>query len=61
MSLTKNQQQKMKKMPIIESKVRKSKDGKYLVHQTEITTIKPIQYYETILDDAEHVRKTRVR
>ena len=56
MSLTKNQQQKMKKMPIIESRVRRSKDGKFLVHKTEITTIKPIQYYETVLEDAQQAQ-----
>lgn len=57
MSLTKTQQQKMKNMPIIESRVRRSKDGKFLVHKTEITTIKPIQYYETVLEDAHSAQK----
>lgn len=46
----------MKKMPIIESRVRRSKDGKFLVHKTEITTIKPIQYYETVLEDAQQAQ-----
>jgi hypothetical protein len=33
----------------------KSKDGKYLIHRVEITTIKPMAYYETILHGKEEV------
>jgi hypothetical protein len=50
MSFTEKQTESLKKMPFIESHVAKSKDGKYLVHKTTITHIKPIQYYEAVLE-----------
>lgn len=38
-----------KKTPLIETRITKSKDGKWLIHRTIITDIKPISYYEQIL------------
>lgn len=35
--------------PIVESKIRKSKDGKWIIHETIITDIKPATYYEKVL------------
>lgn len=40
-------------MPIIKTRVTKSKDGKYLIHRTEIVTIKPLAYYEAIVSNNE--------
>lgn len=39
----------MKEMPLIKSEIRKSKDGKWMLHVTKITHIKPVAYYEAIL------------
>jgi hypothetical protein len=39
----------LKNMPLIQTNVSKSKDGKWIINKTTITTIKPIQYFETIL------------
>jgi len=36
--------------PAIETRVLKSKDGKYLLHKTIITDIRPVQYFEKVLD-----------
>lgn len=36
--------------PIIETQVMKSKDGRYLIHKTVITDIKPINYYKKVFD-----------
>ncbi|MBT5424311.1 hypothetical protein HOK76_07475 [archaeon] len=36
--------------PIVESKVMKSKDGRYIIHKTVITDIKPINYYKKVFD-----------
>ena len=36
-------------MPLIQTFVTKSKDGKWVINKTTITTIKPVQYFETIL------------
>ncbi len=51
--LTTKQEKNVKKMPYIETKFEKSKDGKYLIHKTIITTIRPIGYYEAIVNEAK--------
>ena len=38
------------KMPIVETFIRKSKDGKYIIHKTVITDIKPKNYYEKVFE-----------
>ncbi len=43
------QKKKYDDAPIIESFISKSKDGKYLLHKTVITHIKPVAYYEAVL------------
>ena len=50
MELGEKRIEQLAKMPVIESRVFKSKDGKYLVSKTIITSIKPVAYYQTILD-----------
>ena len=40
----------LKKMPVIETVVFKSKDGKYVVNKTTITDIKPVNYFQAVLD-----------
>jgi len=36
--------------PITETQISKSKDGKYIIHKTIITDIKPVKYYEKVLE-----------
>lgn len=50
MSMSEKQEQRIKRMPVIETQVRKSKDGKYLLHRTVITHIRPMAYYQAILE-----------
>ncbi|MFP4656990.1 MAG: hypothetical protein ACLFNK_05435 [Candidatus Woesearchaeota archaeon] len=50
MELGKKKLESLRKMPVIESKVRKSKDGSYIINQTTITSIKPVEYYQAVLD-----------
>lgn len=38
-------------MPYIETRVSKSKDGKWVVHKTTITSIKPVKYFEAVLSN----------
>tara|TARA_Y100001963_G_scaffold104015_1_gene143312 strand:+ start:165 stop:341 length:177 start_codon:yes stop_codon:yes gene_type:complete len=38
------------KGPILETTITKSKDGKYVIHKTIVTDIKPIKYYEKVLE-----------
>jgi hypothetical protein len=49
MGLTTTKEEQLRKQPIIETHVRKSMDGKFILHKTVITHIKPVQYYESIL------------
>ena len=49
MGLSDKKEKQLRKMPIIENKVFVSKDKRFLVHQTRITNIKPVQYYEKVL------------
>ena len=39
------------KKPIIETRINKSKDGKWLIHRTVIVDIKPIAYLKEIIKD----------
>jgi len=55
MGLTNKKEDQLRKMPIVQARIMKSKDGKYLIHRTEITTIRPMAYYETILHGKEEV------
>jgi hypothetical protein len=50
MGLTTKKEEQLKKMPHIETKMMKSKDGKLLIHKTIITDIKPTEYYKVIMD-----------
>ena len=49
MVLTEREESNVRKMPIIEEKIQKSADGKFIVHKTVITWIKPVGYYEKVL------------
>ena len=49
MGLTNKREEQLRSMPLIESRVLRSKDGKYLVHKTVITDIKPMAYYDAVL------------
>ena len=51
MGLTNKKEDQLKNMPVIEARIVKSKDGKYIIHKTTITTIRPVLYYEKVLED----------
>lgn len=53
MSFTENQEKNIKKMPMIESFINKSKDGKFIIHKTVMTHIKPIQYWQAVIEGNE--------
>lgn len=55
MGLSDKKEQQLRKMPMIESRLSKSKDGKYLIHRTVITHIRPVAYYEAVLTDKERL------
>ena len=39
--------------PAVQSSVNVSKDGKWLIHKTTITDIKPVSYFEKVLDSID--------
>lgn len=47
--LTEKRKEKLARMPLMESKIFKSKDGNYIVHKTLITDIKPVKYYDKVM------------
>ncbi len=55
MGLSNKREEQLKQMPLMRSRVTKSKDGKFLIHKVEITTIKPAAYYEAVLRNEESV------
>ena len=50
MEFSEKRLEQIKNMPIVESKVLKSKDGKFVIHKTIITDIKAVKYYEAVLE-----------
>ncbi|MFP4119021.1 MAG: hypothetical protein ACLFTH_03115 [Candidatus Woesearchaeota archaeon] len=52
MGLTSKKEEQLRKMPNVESVFSKSKDGKYLIHRTIITTVRPVEYFEKVLDSS---------
>ncbi len=51
MGLTNKREDQLKKMPLVEAKITRSKDGKYMIHKTIITHIKPTEYYKAVMDN----------
>lgn len=43
---------KLVNMPIIKTTVIRSKSGRFIIHRTEITDIRPVKYYDKMLNDA---------
>jgi len=55
MGLSNKKEEQLRQMPIINTKIAKSKDGKFLLHKTEIVTIKPLAYYEAVVSNKDDV------
>ncbi|MFT4312064.1 MAG: hypothetical protein ACMXYF_02445 [Candidatus Woesearchaeota archaeon] len=53
MGLSDKKEEQLKKMPTLEFVTRKSKDGRFIIHKTIVTDIKPISYYEKVLNGQE--------
>lgn len=49
MGLTYKKEQQLKRMPIIQGRIKASRNGRYIIQQTVITNVKPIEYYNAIL------------
>ena len=49
MELSEKKLEQLNKQPIVESSIRRSDDGKWIVHKTTITDIKPVTFFEKVL------------
>ena len=47
--LSKTKLEQLNKQPIIETVLGKSEDGKWIIHKTIITDIRPSSYFEKVL------------
>ncbi len=60
MGLSEKQEETLKQMPIIKTDVLRSKDGKWLIHKTTITHIKPVSYYKAIIEKRAPVEEAPI-
>lgn len=42
--------EQLNRQPVLETSVSKSEDGKWMIHKTIITDIKPVSYFEKALN-----------
>ncbi len=49
-AFSKTRVEQLNKQPILENQITKSEDGKWIIHRTIITDIKPVSYFEKVLD-----------
>lgn len=50
MSLTEKKIEQLKKMPLIQTRIRRLKESNLILHQTIISDVRPIEYYEAVVD-----------
>jgi hypothetical protein len=55
MGLSNKKEEQLRQMPIIQNRIKTSKNGKYVIHQTVITNVKPIEYYKAVLANTAKV------
>ncbi len=48
--LSESKIEQLNKQPIIETSIKKSEDGRFVIHRTIITDIRPTKYYEKVLE-----------
>ncbi len=48
--------EQLNRQPIIESSVRKSKNGQWVIHKTVITDIKPVSYFQKVMEGRAAVK-----
>jgi hypothetical protein len=49
LELSQKKIEQLQKAPIVETHVGKSQDGKWIIHRTSITDIKPVSYFEKVM------------
>ncbi len=61
MGLTNKKEEQLRRMPLMETRISKSKDGKYVIHKTIITTIRHVEYYKKVLENEGTIDETEVQ
>jgi len=51
MALSEKKIEELEKQPIVETKIGKSLDGRWVIHKTVITDIKPVSYMEKVMEN----------
>ncbi|MFT4303285.1 MAG: hypothetical protein ACMXYG_01860 [Candidatus Woesearchaeota archaeon] len=60
MNLSEKKIQHLKKMPLIQTRIRRLQDSNLILHQTIISDIRPIEYYEAVVDKNNNQMETKV-
>ena len=60
MGLSDKREKMLKEMPIIRAHIARSKDGRFLIHRTTLTHIKPMAYYDAILKNTVKVTEEEI-
>lgn len=60
MNLSEKKVQHLKKMPLIQTRIRRLQDSNLILHQTIISDIRPIEYYEAVVDKTNDRMETKV-
>ena len=55
MGLTNKKEEQLRQMPIIQNRIKTSKNGRFMIQQTIITSVKPIEYYRAVLANSVKV------
>lgn len=55
MGLSNKKEEQLRQMPLIKTRISKSKDGRFLIHRTELIHIRPTAYYEAVIGNKENV------
>jgi len=50
MEISEKKLEQLKKQPILETTITKSEDKRWIIFKTVITDIKPVSYYEKVLE-----------
>ena len=49
MEISQKKLEALNRQPIVETSIRRSDDGKWVIHKTTITEIRPATYYQNLL------------
>ena len=57
---TRRRIEQLKKMPLLQTRIRRLKDSNLVLHQTIISDIRPLEYYEAVVDRGNKDMETPV-